>query len=235
MNGPFPPSARLSRGAFLAGAASASALAFAGRPASAANQAAPMTPQAALERLRDGHAAFLAGAVQTRPQSAAQREALAAGQHPFAAILACADSRTGPEIVFHQALGDLFVVRVAGNVAGTMELGSLEYAAAELAVPLIVVLGHSRCGAVKAAVDVAKNGTALPGHIADLAAAIVPAAQATRDQSGDWVDNATRENVRRSVGVLKESRVLSPLVDAGRLQIVGAVYALETGAVSYLD
>lgn len=194
-----------------------------------------MAPQAALERLRDGHAAFLAGAVQTRPQSAAQREALAAGQHPFAAILACADSRTGPEIVFHQALGDLFVVRVAGNVAGTMELGSLEYAAAELAVPLIVVLGHSRCGAVKAAVDVAKNGTALPGHIADLAAAIVPAAQATRDQSGDWVDNATRENVRRSVGVLKESRVLSPLVDAGRLQIVGAVYALETGAVSYLD
>jgi carbonic anhydrase len=162
--------------------------------------------------------------------SARQRE-LAAGQHPHAAILSCADSRVAPEIVFDQGLGDLFDVRVAGNIAADAELASLEYAAEHLACPLIVVMGHQRCGAVSAAVA----GGEAAGHLPALLAAIKPAVLKAATLSGDRVDNAVRLNVENVVRQLRESTpVLAKMTAEGHIRIVGAVYSLDTGKVAWL-
>ena len=191
-----------------------------------------MTPAQALEKLIHGNGDF-ARTMARRTQTIEERAALGAGQAPFASILSCADSRTSPEIVFNQGLGDIFVVRVAGNVATATERASLEYAAAVLKSPLIVVMGHSACGAVKAGLDAAKGQT-FPGDIQRLADIVRPAAEATKALPGDWVVNATRENVRRVVGELKTSPVLGDLVRSGALDIAGAYYSLDTGIVSLI-
>src|SRR5262245_986901 len=162
--------------------------------------------------------------------SARQRE-LASGQHPHAAILTCADSRVPPEIVFDQGLGDLFDVRVAGNIAGDAELASLEYAAEHLDVPLIVVMGHQRCGAVSAAVEAGEAH----GHLPTLVAAIRPAVDKARGMKGDLVDNAVRANVELVVNQLRGSQpVLGERVAKKQLVIVGAVYSLDTGKIDWL-
>ncbi|MCZ0904563.1 carbonic anhydrase, partial [Microcoleus sp. HI-ES] len=130
---------------------------------------------------------------RTFPDQARSRVVeVAQGQHPFATILACSDSRVAPEIIFDQGLGDLFDIRVAGNFLDDVVLGNIEYAALELGVPLLVILGHERCGAVKAALD----GKAVPGHISTLVAAIKPAGDSTKGQTGDAWDNAVRANVK---------------------------------------
>ena len=146
-------------------------------------------------------------------------------------ILGCADSRVPPEVIFDQGLGDLFVVRVAGNVVDDIVLGSIEYAAAHLHTPLIVVLGHFRCGAVGATVA----GGELEGHLPSLAAAIQPAVDRVKGLPGDLVDHAVRANARMVADQLESSApVLAELVEAGRLKIVATCYDLDTGAVELL-
>jgi len=164
-------------------------------------------------------------------QSAARQRELASGQHPHAAILSCADSRVAPEIVFDQGLGDLFDVRVAGNIAGDAELASIEYAAEHLQVPLVVVMGHQKCGAVTAAVESGESR----GHLPTLMAAIRPAVEKAKGSPGDLVENAIRINVMNVVNQLRGSEpVLKELVASRKLQIVGAVYSLDTGKVDWL-
>lgn len=179
-------------------------------------------------RLMAGNRRFVAGQPAHPDQTPARRSELAAGQRPFAAILGCADSRVPPEILFDQGLGHLFVVRVAGNIGDDAVLGSLEFAVESFGVGLIVVLGHTRCGAVQAAVE----GGAYEGAIARVVEAILPAVKLARSQPGPPVDNAVRANAVRMVERLRSAEpVLAAAVNHGRLQIRGAIYDLATGIV----
>jgi len=169
----------------------------------------------------------------TAAEAAKRRAELTKSQHPFAIIVTCSDSRVPPEIVFDQGLGDLFVLRVAGNVINDHSLGSIEYAVDHLAVRLIVVLGHQRCGAVKAAKEtIAAKGKA-PAHIQSLVTAIEPAVEAT--VNGD-LEATVRANVKNVVQALRSSvPILKAKVDSGELKVVGAYYSLDTGSVTFLD
>ena len=186
----------------------------------------------AWQRLLDGNARFVSGQLQHPHQDGPRRTEVAAGQKPFAVVIGCADSRTSPEILFDQGLGDLFVIRLAGNIVDDAALGSIEFAVAQLGARLIVVLGHEKCGAVKATVGVV-NGDPVPaGHIGSIVEAIRPAAQAAKGRDGDPVENAVRENVHEIVARLKVSTpILAPLVKAGELQVVGARYDLDDGKI----
>ena len=184
-----------------------------------------------LGELKAGNAHHVAKKYAHPHQNAARQRELATGQHPHCALLTCADSRVAPEIVFDQGLGDIFDVRVAGNVAGDTETASLEYAAEHLHVPLIVVMGHSKCGAVSAALE----GGTLPGKLPSLMAAIRPAVEQSAHEPGDRLANAVRDNVVLVVQQLLAAKpVLAELAEAGKLRIVGAVYSLETGKVEWL-
>ena len=186
----------------------------------------------ALRVLQEGNQRYAAARLSYPNQNAARRTEVAAGQHPIAAVLSCADSRVPPELVFDRGLGDLFVVRVAGNIADNAILGSLEYAAEHLHVPLIVVLGHQKCGAVSAAVQGGRTNT----HIDSLIDAINPAVATVKGKSGDIIDNAVRANVLRVVDQLKsDASILANEVREGKLKIVGGVYSLDTGKVTLLD
>lgn len=190
-----------------------------------------ITPDSALAELKTGNKHHVAHRYQHPHETLDRQRQLVSGQHPHAEILSCSDSRVPPEIVFDQGLGDLFIVRVAGNVASDTELGSLEYGAEHLHVPLIVVLGHESCGAVTAAVQ----GGPPEGHIGSLVDLIKPAVEKTRGMSGDPVSNAVRMNVELVVKQLRTSTpILSELVAHGKIKIVGAVYSVETGAVTWL-
>ena len=169
----------------------------------------------------------------TAAEAAKRRAELTKSQHPFAIVLGCADSRVPPEIAFDQGLGDLFVVREAGNVIDDHSLGSIEYAVDHLAVRLIVVLGHQRCGAVMAAKETIAAKTEAPAHIQSLVTAIQPAVEETT--RGDL--NATIEaNVKNVTQALRSSTpVLKPKVDSGELKVVGAYYSLDTGTVAFMD
>lgn len=194
-----------------------------------------MSPDEALEILKTGNRAFLAGKVNPEAASAERRLEIARGQHPFAVLVGCSDSRVSPEILFERQLGELFTVRNAGNtVEDFSALGSIEYAVLELSVPLILVLGHEKCGAVAAAVSIVTENTEFPGSIGAMVEPILPAVLAVRDQPGDLLDNAVRENVRRIVARLKTSDTLlnGPMAE-GRLKIVGARYDLDTGEVDF--
>ncbi len=186
----------------------------------------------ARQRLLDGNARFVSGQPRHPHQDGQRRAELAAGQKPFAVVIGCADSRTSPEILFDQGLGDLFVIRLAGNIVDDAALGSVEFAVAQLGARLIVVLGHEKCGAVKATVGVV-NGEAVPaGHIGSIVEAIKPAAQAAKGRAGDAVENAVRENVHEVVERLKlAAPVLAPLIKAGELEVIGARYDLDDGKV----
>lgn len=196
-----------------------------------ARQAAVPSADAVLADLRQGNERFAAKHF-TRPHQTAERQhELATGQQPEAAILTCADSRVPPEIVFDQGLGDLFDVRVAGNVARDPEIASLEYAVEHLHCPVIVVMGHEKCGAVTAA---AEAGTPA-GHLSALVDAIKPAILAAEKMPGDKIENAVRINVQNVVKELRESKpILAETSAAGHVKIVGAVYSLDTGKVDWL-
>ena len=197
-----------------------------------AQEAAKITSAEARRRLVEGNLRFVQGHGEHPRQTPDRRTELATTQHPFAVILGCADSRTGPEVLFDQGLGDLFVVREAGNVVDDHTLGSIEYAAEHLHAPLIVVLGHERCGAVAAARDtVAAHGQA-DGHIQSLVEAIRPAVEATSAQDAEAT---CRANILGVVHALKTSApLLQHLVDKGELAVAGAYYDLDTGAVTFL-
>ncbi len=192
-----------------------------------------IAPADALKRLLDGNARYVANAPNERDFSSG-RAARAQVQYPIAAVLSCADSRVAPELAFDQAPGDLFVVRVAGNIVNPDLLASLEYGVHFLGVPLVMVLGHTGCGAVDAAIKVLKTKAVLPGHLPDLIAAIKPAViVAERTQSGDLLDNACAENVRRQVTRLKSSPPVIQKSFAGKqIDIVGAMYDLRTGQIA---
>jgi len=191
-----------------------------------------VTPDSVIAELKAGNAHHVRHQYQHPHETRARQRDLVAGQHPHAEVLSCADSRVPPEIIFDQGLGDLFVVRVAGNVAADVEIGSLEYGAEHLHIPLLVVLGHESCGAVTAAVQ----GGNAEGHIAALVSLIKPAVDSSRGMPGDPVANAVRSNVRMVVQQLRSSTpILSELVAHGKLKIVGAVYSLETGEVTWLS
>jgi len=186
---------------------------------------------AVLRELKAGNDHHVAKRYQHPHQSAARQREIVATQSPHAIVLSCADSRVAPEIILDQGLGDLFDVRVAGNVATDPELASIEYAALHLHTPLLVVMGHQKCGAVTAA---AESGEA-EGHLPSLLALIRPAIARAKNQPGDPIDNAVRINVENVVRQIRGSApVLAPMVDRGTLTIVGAVYSLDTGKVNWL-
>ena len=190
----------------------------------------------ALQRLLDGNKRYVSTNFAHPDQTAERRIEVANAQYPFACILGCSDSRVPAEIVFDQGLGDLFMVRVAGNVASSGEvLASIEFAVAELQVPLVLVLGHKRCGAVTAAVDAVVRGSVAPGHIGSLVDAIRPAVARVQGALGDMLDNAVRANVELVVAQLARNEpILAPAVREGRLRITGARYDLDTGQVDII-
>ncbi len=187
-----------------------------------------------LARLVAGNKRYVSGKLVHPNQGAKRRAALTSSQQPFATVLSCADSRVPPEVVFDQGLGDLFVVRVAGNVVDNQGIGSLEYAATVLDVPLIMVLGHSRCGAISSAIN-AKPGDQVSAGIASLIEAIRPAVLAVKDRPGDMLANAVRANIAYVVGQLKAAKpTLESLASQGKVKIVGAHYDLVTGVVEVI-
>ncbi len=189
------------------------------------------TADAVLAELKAGNERHVAKKYEHPHQTPARQKELASGQHPGATILACADSRVPPEILFDQGLGDLFVIRVAGNIAADDELASMEYGAEHLNVPLIVVLGHQKCGAVTAAVE----GGEAPGHLPALMKLLAPAVEKSKGMAGDRVDNAVRLNVQQVVTQLRGSRpILGDLVAKGTVRVIGGVYSLDTGRVDWL-
>jgi len=212
-------------GLMLAGAASAKEMKPPPKPQNV------LTPAASLERLLKGNSRYVEG-VSIRHDFRHEREALTGGQNPYAAILSCADSRIAPEYAFDSGRGDLFVCRVAGNFANDESVASLEYAVAELATPLILVLGHDACGAVSATIKSLKDGTTLPGHLPSLVTALAPAVKAVSQQTGDALSNAIRQNVVDNVAKLSSATpILSAAVEQGKLKVVGGIYRLRDGRV----
>ena len=210
-------------------AAATGSLLWYAQPAAAATQqdTEPDSPDTALQRLLNGNKRFMQQKFEYPHHSKARLQEVATPQHPFATLLSCADSRVPAEIVFDRGIGDLFDVRIAGNIVTDEALGSLEYAAALLGTPLIMVLGHERCGAVTAAVE----GKSLPGQIGSFAKAIKPAIAEVKG-IGDAVENAVVANVQYQVAKLKQSELLTGLVEEGKLKIVGGRYDLDTGEVT---
>lgn len=209
-------------------------------PLAAAQGAGPATPgptpDQALDRVVLGNREFRIDD-PTRPElSQARRAMLATGQHPFAAILGCADSRTPPEALFRAGLGEIFTVRIAGNSATAGSVGSLEYAVEELHVPLILVMGHERCGAVAAARQVLETGAALPGVLSELVAPIIPSLiEARASGAADVLDAAVRIHARRTARRLRDGNALiNGAVREGKLRVEAAYYSLDDGAVSIL-
>lgn len=201
----------------------------------------PHTAAQSLARLQAGNLRFVRGESRHPHDNSTWRHHLAIeGQHPLAVVVACADSRESPELIFDCGLGDLFVVRTAGHVVWGAGMGSLEFAALHLAVPLIVVLGHSRCGAIRAAL--AARSHPLPaGQLGVLVGSLTHVVQAAAKQAGDRVDSealaeyAMLENVRQTVQCIRQEPQLTPLVEAGKLQVVGGRYDLDSGKVEFLQ
>src|SRR6202158_1931353 len=186
-----------------------------------------VSPDASLELLMKGNKRYVEGDSR-RHDFRREREALVGGQNPYAGILSCADSRIVPEYAFDSGRGDLFVCRVAGNFANNESVASLEYAVAVLGAPLILVLGHDSCGAVRATIKSLKDETTLPGHMPSLVTGIAPAVKAVSQQAGDVLGNAIRQNVIDNVAKLGSATpILSAAVAQGKLKVAGGIYRLR--------
>ncbi len=209
-----------------------------GGPAAQAASPGPAGPPAGevLKRLLEGNQRFMKGEAASPRRGPDDFRPLAEGQRPIAVIVGCSDSRVPPELLFDQGVGDLFVVRVAGNVvkgAGPPVKGSIEYGVAELGATLVMVLGHSECGAVKAAIKHLEDKDALPGAIEPLVNSIRPAVVKARGMPGNLLDNALRANVAIGVEVLRDLQpIVAPAVKRGQVKVVGAMYDLRTGSVT---
>ncbi len=207
---------------------------FLGTLAAASEDSSDITAEQALQKLMDGNARFVSGEVEHPNQDAERCNEVTSGQHPFAIIVSCSDSRIPPEIIFDQGVGDIFIIRTAGQVLDDAALGSIEYGAEHLGVPLVVVLGHDSCGAVKATVE----GGEAPGHIASLVEAIQPAVDEARNETSEdeVLDAAIDNNIENIVYQLETSEpILGELVEEGELTIVGARYHLDSREVEILD
>ncbi len=189
----------------------------------------------AYTKLMEGNKRFVNGNLIQKDVGEARRKELSKGQHPFAIVVTCSDSRVAPEIVFDQGLGELFVIRVAGNVVDPVALGSIEYAAEHLHTPLLIILGHTHCGAVTAAVDTKGKPE---GNIGAIVKKILPAVKKAKAKGGsrdELILNAIKENVYLvQENIRKNSSVLRHLIDKGELKVVGAVYDITSGTVEVL-
>jgi carbonic anhydrase len=188
-----------------------------------------------LETLKAGNSHFVMG-MRTGDITGTRRQELLAGQHPMVSVLSCSDSRVAPDFIFDRGLGEIFVVRTAGNIVDNIALGSLEYGAEHLGTPLLLVLGHTRCGAVTAACE----GGHVAGHIKNIVDEIKPAVEEgfklIKTKKDDPVYVAIIENIKRMVKVIPEkSEILHHLVKKGSLQIMGALYKLESGEVEFFS
>jgi carbonic anhydrase len=204
--------------------------------ASVTRTVTPLTSGQALQQLLDGNKRYSSSHYLHPDQTPERRLALTADQHPFACILGCSDSRVPLEIVFDQGLGDLFVIRVAGNIANDdAVLGSIEFAVQELGTPLVMVLGHEGCGAVQLTLDALRQGGSVRGHMSRLVDDLAPAVGQSQAQLGDPLDNAVRANIEWVVSQIKAAEpILAPRVQADQLRIVGARYDLKSGIVSVI-
>jgi carbonic anhydrase len=196
-----------------------------------------LSPADALAALKSGNERFVSKPELCSIDLAKSRSAVAEHQAPWATIVGCADSRVPPELIFGgQGVGELFIARDAGNLLNIGTLGTIEYGAAVLGSPLIVILAHTACGAVKAACDVVTKNATYPGVIGRMIEPIVPAALAVRDQPGDFVDNAAKESAKRTAAQAPTvSAIVAGLVSAGKVKVVAAIYDLDTGVVTFLD
>ena len=230
------PLYRLSRRDFLkaSGLTAMSMTLAACAPAQVSTEAPVADADEALQRLLDGNQRYTANKSTDLNESKSRRVELAKGQNPFATIFSCVDSRVPPELVFDRGLGDLFVIRTAGHVIDKAVLGSLEFGVAELKIPLLLVLGHEKCGAVKATVEAVENNATAEAEINWLVDSIRPAVEQAKAQPGDLLDNSVKANVSLTVEQLKESSILSEAVEKGELKIVGARYDLDTGVVEVI-
>lgn len=198
----------------------------------------PVTPDEALALLKDGNRRFVSGnAIGSHMTSGELRASLAHAQRPFCVLVGCSDSRVSPELLFGRGLGDLFIVRNAGNCVDLAAMGSIEYGVSVLGAPLVLVLGHERCGAVQAAVNVVETDATYPGSIGQMIEPIIPAVlKARREGADDLLDRSVRANVHRIVERLRttEQMLIAPQRE-GRLKIVGARYDLDDGSVEFFD
>ncbi len=194
-----------------------------------------VSPAVALKMLQEGNNRYAAGEPTYPHQDATTRESLSSGQAPFAVVLSCVDSRVPPEIVFDRGLGDMLVIRTAGHVVDNAALGSIEFGVGVLKSPLLVVLGHESCGAVKASITAVDEQSPLPGAIQSLAEAIKPAVDKTRGTTGDRVAETIDANVQMVVEQLKKSEIIRTALENGSFKVVGGVYDLDTGEVHFHD
>ena len=209
-------------------------LSFLSIMALSAEEGTGISGEQALEKLMDGNARFASGNASHPDQSIERRSELLAGQHPFAVVVGCSDSRIPPEVVFDQGLGDIFVIRTAGQVMDNVTIASIEYAVEHLGVPLVVVLGHDSCGAVTAAV----KGGEVEGHLDSLVDYIAPAVDEAKEtgNESELLDSSIDNNIINIVDELKASEpVLSEKVNAGELMVVGARYHLDSGEVEVFE
>lgn len=189
-----------------------------------------------LTKLMDGNQRFVSGSLAQKDLSDAKRKELTKGQKPFAIVLTCSDSRVSPELLFDQGLGDIFVIRVAGNVVDPIAIGSIEYAAEHLHSPLLIVLGHEKCGAVTATLETKGEPE---GNIGAIVKKIMPAAKTAKKKGGtkdEILEIAIKENVKNtSKEIMKKSKIISHLVHEGKLKIVAGEYSLQTGNVEMIE
>jgi carbonic anhydrase len=224
------------------GAAAAIAIAAGGaspaaRAAEAKDGPTALSPEEALVQLKAGNERFVSHPELCTVDLAQTRSDVAGHQAPWATIVACADSRVPPELIFGgHGVGELFIARDAGNLVDVGTLGTIEYGAAVLGSPLIVILAHTACGAVKAACDIVTKNATYPGVIGRMIEPIVPAALAVRNDPGDFANNSAKESAKRTAANLPTvSKIVSDLVGADKVKIVAAIYDLQTGVVTYLD
>ena len=227
---------KMGRRAFLRlGAGIAAAAAVSGSAFAAGGPTTSLTADQALAKLKAGNQRYVSSPQACVTDLAKARADVAKHQAPWVTILSCADSRVPPELIFGgQNVGELFIARNAGNMADTATLGTIEYGAAVLGVPLIVVLGHQSCGAVAAACEIVEKNTKFPGSIGPMLEPIIPAALAVKGKPGDFVDNAVRENAMRTASrIVSASNIIADLVKNGKVKVVAARYDLDDGLVEF--
>jgi carbonic anhydrase len=216
------------RRAFLAATSAALTATVTATASAAASRPRPSSAREALDELLAGNRRYAAGRPLRPHQDHARRQILAAEQHPFAVVVGCIDSRVPPELVFDQGLGDLLCTRTAGQVLDEAVLGSIQYGVEVLHTPLVLVLGHERCGAVAATLDHLRTGTPVPGHLALLVEEILPAAHRTRAVPGDWADHTVRAHAAWVRDAIRADPAFAPA------QVAAARLDLDTGRVALL-
>jgi carbonic anhydrase len=239
--------ASLSRRRFLSSASIGIAVAVADPAGVLASAAEPLaeaatapqpalTPQEALELLITGNRRWVSGRATHPHQSVRRRRALRHVQHPFATIFSCIDSRVPPEIVFDRGIGDVAVIRTGAQVLDEgVVFGSIQFSPDHLGTPLLLVMGHQRCGAVSAAIHAIEHGGTAPGHIQSVVDALRPAYRVAVKQAGDLVDNMVRAQTKLTVERLKRDELIDEFIARGALEVAGGYYSLDTGAVSIIE